>query len=65
MNYTMRNAQCRTKEQVVGSDLETNCAKEAKDDAVVIIIIDVPIFKFFSVITMIVITFRFRSFLHF
>ena len=63
--YELYNAQCRTKDQVVGSDLETNGAKEAKEDAVVIIIIAVPVFKFFSVIMMIVTTFRFRCFLHF
>ena len=65
MNYTMRNAQCTTKDQVVGSDLETNGAKEAKEGAVVTIIISVPVFKFFLFITMIVTTSRLRCFLHF
>ena len=65
MNYTMRNVQCRTKDQVVGSDLETNGAKEAKEDAVVIIIIDVPVIMFFLFVTMIVTTSRLRCFLHF
>ena len=67
MNYTMHmhNAQCRTKDQVVGSDLETNGAKEAKEDAVVTIIISVPVFKFFLFITMIVITSGLRCFFAF
>ena len=47
----MHNAQCRTKDQVVGSDLETNGAKEAKE---VIIIIYVPVVMFFLFVTMIV-----------
>ena len=58
-------AQYRTKDQLVGSDLETNGAKVAKEDALVIIIIAVPVIMFFLFVTMIVTTSRLRCFLPF
>ena len=51
-----------TKDQLVGSDLETNGAKVAKEDALVIIIIAVPVIMFFLFVTMIVTTARLRCF---